>query len=210
MFTRLALVLALSVGFALMVAGAKAWGASHPLPQTVAALRLGECALPCWVGIVPGVTRMEEVQGLVSSTGARGSFRITGSVSPQGNQIGDYRLRRDEQSNAFISIAFSDGRVNQVMILANGITLGDLILAYGIPSCQSSIWDLYYDTPQGRATLVFDSAVSRRYTVTPRMILLQRPQAQNAEQSCISDVRESQRWHGIAPAWRYEQLAANS
>jgi hypothetical protein len=147
---------------------------------------------------------MEEVQGRVLSIGATGSLRITGSVSPQGSLIGDYRFRREEQSNVFISIAFSDGRVNQVMILANGITLGDLILAYGIPSCQSSIWDIYYDAPQGRATLVFDSAISRRYTVTPRMILLQRPQALSAEQACTS----SSKWHGIAPEWRYEQLAA--
>jgi hypothetical protein len=208
MFSRL--VLALSLTFVVLVAGAKAWGASLPQSQSVTALRLGECALPCWVGIVPGVTPREEVQTLVLRTGASGSFRITGSVSPQGNLIGDYRLRRDQASNTFISIAFAEGRVNQIMIVADDLTLGDLILAYGIPSCQAPTWNLYYDTPQGRATLVFDSAVSRRYTVTPRMILLQRPEAQNPDQTCVSGVRESRRWHGIAPAWRYEQLTANS
>jgi len=198
------LILVLNAVFVTMIGVAKVVGASHPIPQTVAALRLGECELPCWIGIIPGVTRMEEVQGLVMSTGASGSFRVTGSVSPQGILIGDYRLRREEQSSAVISIAFSEGRVNQVMILAREITLGDLILTYGIPSCQSSAWDLYYETPQGRATIVFDEAVSRRYTVTPRMILLQR----DTERSCTSARHE--RWHGIAPAWRYQQLQANS
>lgn len=208
MLRRLAFVLALNLVFAVTVVGAKMLGSSQSPPQTVTALRLGECALPCWVGIIPGVTTMEEVPGLVVSTGATGSFRVTGSVSPQGFRIGDYRLPSVEQSSAFISIAFSDGRVNQVMILTNEITLGDLILAYGVPSCQASAWDLYYETPLGRATIVFDLADSRRYTVTPRMILLQRAQAQNAEPTCTANVRE--RWHGIAPAWRYEQLAANS
>lgn len=209
MLRRLVLVLALNVGFALMVVVAKAWGTSQPLSQTLTALHLGDCALPCWIGIVPGVTRLEEVQRLVQRTGASGSFRITGSVSPQGNLIGDYRLQRDAQSNTFISVAFSEGRVNQVMIVSEDIALGDLMLAYGLPSCQAPIWDLYYDSPQGRATFVFDSAVSRRYTVTPRMILLQRPQPDSAP-ACLSEIRQAQRWHGIAPAWRYEQLLANS
>lgn len=210
MLRRLALVFTLSANFALMVVAAQTVGASQSPSQIVEALRLSECALPCWVGIMPGVTRMQEVQGRVLSTGATGSFRITGSVSLEGILVGDYRLTIGDQSAAFISVAFSEGRVNQLMILASGITLGDLILAYGTPSCLSSTGDLYYDTPYGRATFVIDEASSQSYTAKSQMILIESPRESDVGQNCASASTGLSHWQGIAPMWRYVQRSLSS
>lgn len=211
MFRRLILVLTLNVSLALLIHVAQLFGASQPPSEIVQALRLNECALPCWAGIMPGITPMEDVQTRVISTGAHGSIRVTGSVSPAGRLVGDYRLIvNGEAGTVFISVAFSDGRVNQVVIMAGEVTLGDLILMYGTPSCLSSTWDLYYDTPSGRATFAIDNAASPRYTAVSRMILLEPQSRPDTEQNCASNSMGLNHWQGIAPAWRYEQLALSS
>jgi hypothetical protein len=48
------------VGFALLILGAQVVGHAQPLPSGLAAYRLTECALPCWLGIVPGETTFED------------------------------------------------------------------------------------------------------------------------------------------------------
>jgi hypothetical protein len=211
MFRRLALVLTLNVSLVLLIHVAQLIGASQPPSEIVRALRLNECTLPCWAGIVPGVTPMEDVQRRVISTGARGSIRVTGSVSPEGRLVGDYRMSiNDQMGTAFISVAFSRGRVNQVVIMAGEVTLGDLILIYGTPSCLSSTWDLYYDTPFGRATFAIENAASPRYTAESSMILLESQSRPDTDQNCASNPMGLNHWQGIAPAWRYQQLGLSS
>jgi hypothetical protein len=42
-------------------------GRAQPIPERVAALHIGDlCALPCWIGITPGVTRLYDAQRILN------------------------------------------------------------------------------------------------------------------------------------------------
>src|SRR5260221_10448323 len=44
-----------------LISGTNAIARQQPLPQVVTRLNLTECQLPCWSGIVPGTTRIEDI-----------------------------------------------------------------------------------------------------------------------------------------------------
>lgn len=51
----------LGIGLALI------WGGQQPVSETIGILRLDVCALPCWIGIVPGKTTRSEAKELVEN-----------------------------------------------------------------------------------------------------------------------------------------------
>ena len=53
-YARLACTLC--AAFALLIFVVRAFGAAQPPPEALAYLHLSDCALPCWLGIVPGET----------------------------------------------------------------------------------------------------------------------------------------------------------
>jgi len=52
---------ALTVALALSISAAMLIGRAQPLPERVALLHLNDmCKLPCWIGITPGVTTLND------------------------------------------------------------------------------------------------------------------------------------------------------
>ena len=64
---KAAFILATSiVALALSISAAMLIGRAQPLPERIALLHLNDmCKLPCWIGIMPGVTTYEQARAIV-------------------------------------------------------------------------------------------------------------------------------------------------
>ncbi len=66
------------LAFTALIFAARAAGNAQPPPDALAQLHLTDCALPCWIGIVPGETRFDEAVRLVSAVYPQAEVTITG------------------------------------------------------------------------------------------------------------------------------------
>lgn len=119
---------------AALIFGALALGAALPLPDGLAHLHLTECALPCWLGIVPGETRFTEAIERVTERNPGGAFTSgygTAVISAYqvGSPLGQVGIYAD-----------SDGTVSQITLLTGnieGVTFGDVVSFLGMPACET-------------------------------------------------------------------------
>jgi hypothetical protein len=131
------LACALCAAFALLIFVVRAFGAAQPPPEALAYLHLSDCALPCWLGIVPGetyfTTAVERITALhpdSRSTSGYGTASISAyQAIPAGGalaQVGIY--------------ASNDGTVQQISVITagiKGITFGDVVGFLGMPACNT-------------------------------------------------------------------------
>src|SRR4051812_48275747 len=59
--------LMVSAVFALLIVAARLFGSKQALPEALINLHLTDCALPCWLGVVPGVTPFGEAVQRISA-----------------------------------------------------------------------------------------------------------------------------------------------
>lgn len=52
-------------------------GRRQPIPPRIAMLHLTDCQLPCWIGIVPGTTTLDEAQEKIRQVFDATSFEVT-------------------------------------------------------------------------------------------------------------------------------------
>lgn len=146
----------------LLIAGARWMGARQPQPPIVEGLRLDDCALPCWIGITPGQTSMEEAYSLMvdafqyTRNGNRmevGRFQNLHFFVPVNSPVRalPVTLHTIEDKVALIQLVITDRR---------RLTFADIILAYGAPTCvmytETPVfigWKLYYETSEGIAEI---------------------------------------------------------
>jgi hypothetical protein len=139
-------------------------------------LRLSDCAPPCWIGIVPGVTtfdaayrRYAEVFGspvsldpLVDPNNLDPETRTVSlalptTISLQAPITAMFYLAEDRTVQR-ISIGYEADTGDIVMPL-----LGDLVSALGPPQCVqvvSRLWMLVYSTPAGMVVIQLDQSAS--------------------------------------------------
>src|SRR5262249_3873926 len=126
------IILAAATGAALLV------GQAQPIPSRLAMLHLTDCRVPCWIGIVPGVTSQEEairkveiVYGLkiAASTDAVKLlyFPIWNKRDP-GNSVGVYLIKSLSKPDKITAIRFV---LNTSF--HDPISLGDLYTLLGPP-----------------------------------------------------------------------------
>src|SRR5690606_7961956 len=197
---------------AFFVGGAQWVGARQPQPALVEGLRLTECALPCWIGITPGQTTMEQAYTRLAE-----AFHYTRT----GNQIEADRFRNlhffipvNSPVRALpVTLHTLEDKVTLVQLVITDrrrLTFADIILAYGAPTCvmytETPVfvgWKLYYETPEGVAEIdAYASADdSIEYTQQVYSIVLR---GSDTGSACIVGNGESlPRWRGSGPSSRY-------
>ena len=128
------LTCSLCATFALLILSLRVVGAATPPPESLAHLHLSDCALPCWLGIIPGETRFTDAVEQVTARNPGGAFTSgygTAVISAYqvGSPLGQVGL-----------YAASDGTVKQITLLTSrieGITFGDVVSFLGIPTCET-------------------------------------------------------------------------
>ena len=120
-------VLILSAGFALLILAARAVRIAQPLPEALAQLHLTDCALPCWLGITPGKTHIEEAVQRVNV-----AYPLAAPTITNGRVV-----NADTPFGQVIMIADSTGIVHRISLPAfklKGVTLADAVSLLGTPT----------------------------------------------------------------------------
>lgn len=197
---------------AVFVGGARWVGARQPQPAIVEGLRLADCALPCWIGITPGQTTMEEAyRRLVEEfhstrTGnntAGGRFRNLHFFVPVNSPVRalPVTLQTVEDRVALVQLVITDRR---------RLTFADIILTYGAPTCvmytESPVfvgWKLYYETSAGVAEIdAYGSSDDSIHHSQPVYSIVLR--GSDTGSACFFGNGESlPRWRGFGPRSRY-------
>jgi hypothetical protein len=205
--------LCLWMGFAALVVAARGIGAEQPSSALVEAMYLNDCALPCWIGITPGMASVDEAIAQLSRV-----FHLSASPHITNTLTFDYSMSEyrvtvsDDDATIIFIVSKIDGTVNQFAFFLSdqSVQLGDIVLAYGAPTCFSqrdvSTWNIVYHSA-GRATIFIQTGRALRYTHPIQVIMFApHPQA-SPNRSCLTTPGIRNAWHGIAPAWRYSQLS---
>ncbi len=123
-------VAALMITFVLLIGAARALGKAQPPTEGLAQLHLTECALPCWVGIIPGPTTFDE------------GVQHVKAVSPQSAITFEYSqvafgLRANTSFGQISLVGGDDGVIRDIslrMFTLEGVALGDVVNLLGVPS----------------------------------------------------------------------------
>lgn len=130
----LRLTLWLPVLFALLMFVMQALGGAQAPPIGLTGLHLTECALPCWLGIIPGITEMTDAVERVRSATLGTLFRAgDGRSVSTAYEVAGALVRVD-------IVADEAGTVVQITMVTapmRGIRLGDAVGYLGTPSCSS-------------------------------------------------------------------------
>ncbi|MEO8394674.1 MAG: hypothetical protein ABI700_16895 [Chloroflexota bacterium] len=117
---------ALTLVFAALIYGAQTLGSRQPPSAALAQLHLTECALPCWLGIIPGQTQFSDAVDRVSAAYPQSKSSIT-----------DGRIANTETSfGQIILMADSSGIVHRISLPTfnlKGVTLADAVGVLGRP-----------------------------------------------------------------------------
>src|SRR3954462_1437716 len=81
------LLLISTLALMLFIGGAILLGRRQPLPDAVAMLHLDMCAPPCWIGISPGVTTLDEAEHQLKKVFPESRYKV--SDTPGGYTITD-------------------------------------------------------------------------------------------------------------------------
>src|SRR5579864_7933293 len=73
-------------------------GRDQPLPERLAMLHLTDCAPPCWIGIVPGVTTIQEARKRVDAI-----YTLKYTSSPAGFM----RILFSQDPNSWITLDYA-------------------------------------------------------------------------------------------------------
>ena len=205
------LTLFLCVLDAMLVLTARVIGAAQPSSKLVTAMCVDDCTLPCWVGIMPGratlgeaVDRLARVFDVPSNSQTiNGRFRTTES----GYTVTSYG---ENTTVIFMGNANSDTVEEFFYLLSDqSLRLGDILLAYGIPTCFSrrdvNTWNIVYHV-NGQTTIFLQRGSRLRYTHPIQTVTFAPHDRVVANHSCFTVPGGFGEWRGIAPAWRYIQL----
>ena len=206
------LTLFLCVLGATLVLTARAIGAEESSSKLVAAMYVDDCTLPCWIGIVPGqATLSEAVERLAwvfdTPSDAQTINAMIGT-SDSGYTVTNYG---ENTTVIFMGNANDDTIEEFVYLLSDhSLRLGDILLAYGTPTCFSrrdvNTWNIVYHI-NGQTTTFLQRGSRLRYTHPIRTVMFAPHDRVVANHSCFTVPGGFGEWRGIAPAWRYAQLA---
>lgn len=116
--------------FAALIFAARMTGHAQPPPEPLVQLHLTDCALPCWIGIVPGETRFDQAVERVSIVYPQADVTITG----QGKAP---RFNADTEFGQILISADRAGVVHRISLpiyKLRGIMLADVAGLLGSPT----------------------------------------------------------------------------
>jgi hypothetical protein len=174
-------------------------GAQQPARQALDGFRVECVEQPCWYGIIPAVTRLQEAADLLSRHGWSVTRR----------DLLDYvRLEADNAWGCTLltggSIGLTRNPILESIPVANcdDLRLGDLMRQLGMPDRISSCDNLFNPVPQfdGQISVnLIDAKLSRNW-LSP----FDRVERIFITQGTAFPI--ALRWRGFAPLWRYQQL----
>ena len=151
-----------SAAFALLIGAALALGHIQPPPQILERLHLAECALPCWLGIIPGQTTFEEAVRSLSAV-YPGAVTV-GSAAGESTVTVEGSASLIARNGVIDSLEFSGG-----LFLDGKVTLGDIAIAslIGAPPCKIAERDmlglLIYSAHESTAVVVGQHTPEKRW-----------------------------------------------
>jgi hypothetical protein len=197
-----------------LLVGVARWvGARQPQHALVEGLRLTDCALPCWIGITPGQTMMEEAYQRLAEVFLYADTGSSASVGRFQNLHFVVPVMNSPVSALPVTIQAVEGRVVLIQLVITDrrrLTFADIILTYGAPTCvmytESPVfigWRLYYETPAGVAQIdAYGSAGDSIHQAQPIYSIVLR--GSDTGSACFFRNGESlPRWRGFGPRSRY-------
>jgi hypothetical protein len=196
--TKLALPLILV--FALLTVAARVFGAAQTRDPILAGFTQ-DCTgkpQPCWYGIVPGVTSLQEVRAIMSHHAqAREIEPVTFNIA--------YRFSNRDQ--VFFNSLYNTYVDHMILKMDNHVSVGDILSTVGMPDriffrrTESPItYDVDYEQAQ-LTVILLDTAIGKLSPHEDISMLLdiraQRPPAAGFQ---------TYQWRGFAPHWKYCQM----
>jgi hypothetical protein len=210
------LVLRLCLTLSGMVMLVTVIGRQQPASQALLTLHLTDCALPCWIGIVPGQTpigdaryRLAEVFGLPRERFAVPSDNVASVVwvpLPDASRpVYHILVYFDSVQNITrrIDVPAGPGTVTR----PDGITpsLGDVVSLLGAPSCVLAtpvgLWNITYKMPGGVIVVRIRGRVLQ-WTQPVDSLSVERPDTDDLY--CRSVWRNAS-WRGLITLERYQR-----
>src|SRR5260221_3914421 len=125
-------------------------GQRQPLPDHLAMLHLTDCAPPCWIGIMPGVTTLDEAYPLIKARYANlpdYQTILSGSLTTATFQVSN-AMNPDDKFSINI-YADNNGRVHTIRVDTYGSrsspNVGELFSILGTPTSVLSKSSALYD-----------------------------------------------------------------
>jgi hypothetical protein len=115
----------------MLVCGARVFGFEQPFPRSISQLHLRDCAPPCWIGIIPGITSVEEAKArLIATYKSQSDFQIKDSGFNDGRVMPTAIENTIEGNNFSLFVRFNiaeliDGKSETVQSIVLFETLGD-------------------------------------------------------------------------------------
>lgn len=70
-------VVALWLALLVLLSSSILLGRQQPIPPPLAIFRLHDCLLPCWIGIIPGETTVQEAQQIITAVYPAADYHVT-------------------------------------------------------------------------------------------------------------------------------------
>jgi hypothetical protein len=187
--------------FAGLIVGALKLGEALPESTLVRQLRLSDCTLPCWIGIVPGITSTDEALSRVSEI-----FALPYQLPSSNEVTSSVWVEMPTLDAILVHLEFVEGVNSRILIQGKlyGILdsmprVGDIISLFGTPSCVNPQspgfmgWSLFYDMPDGVTVVGVLGRDSISWT-QPIYFMYMRPRnVGDAYESCST----FQQWRGL-------------
>jgi len=153
-------LLALSLTFALLIAAARGIGSRQPASDILAQLHLTDCALPCWLGIMPGKTTSDEAVR-----------RVTAAYPPYDVTIQDTQIFVSYllgASYGAASVQLTSSTVTSLLLVTSDVrelAIGDVAALFGTPDCIPGLSPiiLIYNFPRSYLVLIANGGTAPRW-----------------------------------------------
>lgn len=212
------LVFILSSLFGVGIAAARSVGRSQGLPiQYSTILQLTQCRAPCWVGIVPGVTPIGEVEAILRRAyGENNGYRLTYYLAPQ--NVLRFLVVRQHTPLSYLRVTINGdqrGVVSVIMLQlymsyvrsAPVALVADLITLFGQPD--------WMDLLEPRGSGGFEMVIGYGNLQRGMMVDLEKSERVDLEQNVrmivfydyakgSSAARSMPAWRGFSAAQRYQ------
>lgn len=145
---------ALCIAFTLMGLAARAFGGMQPPSAVLDQLHLTDCALPCWMGIVPGTSSHDDVVAQMADAG---------TMIPSADSQQNFFQLSDGKGSVNVAYSAASSIVRTLEIFPATIyrlRFGDAAALLGLPSCVFNMDEALvavYDTPGSYKVIVTTS-----------------------------------------------------
>jgi hypothetical protein len=210
--SRLCLALSLTI-VAVMIVGRR-----QPASEGLVLLHLTDCAPPCWIGIVPGQTALNDARYRLGEV-----FGREPNGSPNVGTVMAVPLP-EAATPAYLVLVYFDSvqKMTTRIELRGGSgtpygrlvdpasplpSLGDLVSRLGTPSCvlgtPTGLWNIFYKLPNG-VVVIRITGSNLRWTQSVDSVSLQQPDLENVY--CHAVWRNAS-WRGLISLNRYQRGA---